>query len=185
MAENKPVALIVVFGNVDQSPRMLNHANSLAENNFSVKIIGYAGKEKISNPSIQVIPISSWTLPTLPVIPSLIHKILALVYAIFFRSIVYLWLGIFGVGKPELILVQNPPSLPTLLISPILARYHRAKYIIDWHNLGYTVLSLSFGKNSPIVRFSKWSENAFLLHILKMLLGLNYDWRNSATIILP
>lgn len=37
----KQRALVVVFGDVGQSPRMLNHARSLVEAGYQVDLIGY------------------------------------------------------------------------------------------------------------------------------------------------
>jgi len=43
----------------------------------------------------------------------------------------------------SLMLVQSPPALPTLGIAWLAAKYHGASLIIDWHNLGFTILAES------------------------------------------
>src|SRR5688500_5014875 len=43
--------------------------------------------------------------------------------------------------KPDVILVQNPPSVPTLAVAWTAARMRGAKLVIDWHNLSHTTLA--------------------------------------------
>jgi hypothetical protein len=43
------------------------------------------------------------------------------------------------VRKPDVILVQNPPAVPTLLIAVIVTRLRGARLVVDWHNLGWAV----------------------------------------------
>ncbi len=57
---------------------------------------------------------------------------------------------------PEFILVQNPPSIPTLAIVALVGRIRGCKIIIDWHNLGYSILALKLGSNHLFVRIAKW-----------------------------
>lgn len=51
-------------------------------------------------------------------------------------------------------LVQNPPSIPTLLIAALACYLRGTKLIIDWHNFGYSILSLKLGEQHPLVRIS-------------------------------
>ncbi|XP_022986035.1 uncharacterized protein LOC111483892 isoform X2 [Cucurbita maxima] len=46
---------------------------------------------------------------------------------------------------------QNPPSVPTLIAVKWDSVLKRSAYIIDWHNLGHTLLTLSLGRNSNFV----------------------------------
>jgi beta-1,4-mannosyltransferase len=55
-------------------------------------------------------------------------------------------------------LVQNPPTVPTLQITWIIARLRGARLVIDWHNLGYTILALRLGRRHPVVRLARWLE---------------------------
>src|SRR5207247_5085599 len=36
-----------------------------------------------------------------------------------------------------------------------------AKLVIDWHNLGYTLVSLRLGRWHPMVRLARWFERTF------------------------
>jgi beta-1,4-mannosyltransferase len=62
------------------------------------------------------------------------------------------------VTRPDLLLVQNPPSFPTLQVAWIVARLRRARLVIDWHNLGYTILALRLGRRHVGVRLARWLE---------------------------
>lgn len=61
-------------------------------------------------------------------------------------------------GRPDVILVQNPPSIPTLAVALVAAWVHRAALIVDWHNFGYSLLALNFGAESTIVRVAREYE---------------------------
>jgi beta-1,4-mannosyltransferase len=61
-------------------------------------------------------------------------------------------------GRPDLILVQNPPSIPTLLVARLAAWKHRCALIIDWHNYGWSILAMGMRKDSTIVQLAEWYE---------------------------
>ena len=54
---------------------------------------------------------------------------------------------------PRHISVQNPPSIPSLLIAFVFAQLFDAKFVIDWHNYGYSIMALQKA-NSLIVRIA-------------------------------
>ncbi|MFI5179386.1 MAG: glycosyltransferase, partial [Vicinamibacterales bacterium] len=58
----------------------------------------------------------------------------------------------------DLLLVQNPPALPTLPVVWFVARIRHARLVIDWHNLGYTMLALRLGRRHIAVRLGRWFE---------------------------
>ena len=47
--------------------------------------------------------------------------------------------------KPDVILVQNPPSAPTLAVSWLVSRMRGARLVVDWHNLSHTILAVPLG----------------------------------------
>jgi beta-1,4-mannosyltransferase len=59
------------------------------------------------------------------------------------------------------LLVQNPPSIPTLFIAIIICFLRNTHLIIDWHNYGWTILAGTRGEKHPFVIISKYYE-AFL-----------------------
>lgn len=62
-----------------------------------------------------------------------------------------LWLLLVTIPRPKAVLVQNPPSIPALACVWLACRLRGSKFVIDWHNFGYTILALSRGANSPLV----------------------------------
>jgi beta-1,4-mannosyltransferase len=62
--------------------------------------------------------------------------------------------------KPSVILVQSPPVLPTLLVGRLLSWWHRARFIVDWHNIGYTLLAQTL-KSPMIIAVAKTIELYF------------------------
>jgi beta-1,4-mannosyltransferase len=60
--------------------------------------------------------------------------------------------------KPDVILVQNPPAVPTLSVAFAAARLRGARLVSDWHNLSHTVLAVRLGPNHRAVRALARSE---------------------------
>ncbi len=97
----------------------------------------------------------------------------------------------------DVILVQNPPSMPTLLLAYAYCawqgwRARRPRLVIDWHNLGYTMfegpdsadtLTRTLTKTS-IRKLAYWYERAMapladahltVTHAMEMWLGENFN----------
>jgi beta-1,4-mannosyltransferase len=68
------------------------------------------------------------------------------------------WMFAAVLRKPDVILVQNPPAIPTLLIVLVAARLRGARLVVDWHNLAWAVLALGIGARHPLVRLARWYE---------------------------
>jgi beta-1,4-mannosyltransferase len=69
-----------------------------------------------------------------------------------------LWRILRKLPRPDLVLVQNPPAFPTLAVSWFALRRRGVRFVIDWHNLGYTLLQLRLGRWHPAVRLARWYE---------------------------
>lgn len=52
--------------------------------------------------------------------------------------------------------IKNPPSIPTLALVWLLSKIRGTKVIIDWHNLGYSILALKLGKTHVLVKVARW-----------------------------
>ncbi len=70
------------------------------------------------------------------------------------------WVFLVVLRKPDVILVQNPPAIPTLLVAVVAARLRGARLVIDWHNLAWAVLALGVGRRHPVVALARWYERA-------------------------
>lgn len=77
-------------------------------------------------------------------------------------QIVSLWTCLAYQTKPaKYLLVQNPPSIPTLALASVVCFFRQTRLIIDWHNFGYSILALKLGDRHPLVKISKWYEKTF------------------------
>jgi beta-1,4-mannosyltransferase len=67
--------------------------------------------------------------------------------------------------KPDVILVQSPPAVPTFAVSWLAARLRGARLVIDWHNLSHAILAVPLGDRHRAVRSlarseKRWSRRA-------------------------
>ncbi|EFH49115.1 hypothetical protein ARALYDRAFT_912013 [Arabidopsis lyrata subsp. lyrata] len=67
-----------------------------------------------------------------------------------------LWFLFVKVPAPDTFLVQNPPSVPTLIAVKWASSWRLAAFVVDWHNFGYTLLALSLGRNNMFVSLYRW-----------------------------
>ncbi|KIP04067.1 glycosyltransferase family 33 protein [Phlebiopsis gigantea 11061_1 CR5-6] len=152
---------ILVLGDVGRSPRMMYHAESFANLGFVTYVIGNKGATPIpsllSSPCVRFRYLSDSPKP-LPGTPFVLYaprKIALQTWRILEALLVRVD------HPPQFILVQNPPSIPTLALVWLVSRITGSKVIIDWHNLGYSILALKLGNNHPFVRIAKWFEAYF------------------------
>ncbi|KAK1216722.1 mannosyltransferase [Marasmius sp. AFHP31] len=153
--------VILVLGDIGRSPRMMYHAESFAEHNFTTFLIGYGGSKPI--PSLERLPkVQLRHLPEPPAVLRAIPFILAAPFKILHQIATILKELLVNIPEPpEYILVQNPPSIPTLALVALVGRIRGSKIIIDWHNTGYSILALKLPKTHPYVRIAKWFEGTF------------------------
>jgi beta-1,4-mannosyltransferase len=92
--------------------------------------------------------------------------------------------------KPDVILVQNPPSVPTLAAAWLAARLRGARFVIDWHNLSHTLLAVRLGEHHRAVRALAHSErrwarraDAHLTVSRGLAEWLQREWNVRATIV--
>ena len=92
--------------------------------------------------------------------------------------------------KPNVILVQNPPSTPTLAVSWLVARMRGARLVIDWHNLSHTILAVPLGDQHRAVRALARSERRWgrradgHLAVSRALADwLQREWKIKATVL--
>jgi len=60
--------------------------------------------------------------------------------------------------KADVILVQNPPAVPTLAVAWLVARLRGSRFVIDWHNLSHTVAAIRLGESHRAVKALARSE---------------------------
>lgn len=165
-------ACVVVLGDLGRSPRMQYHTRSLIRNGFSVDLIGFAESPLVEE--LQTAKaLQTHNLAKFPSI-SVPRLILAPFKGSFFFVVVVfflllsaaLWLTItllvalLCVAKPRFVLVQNPPSVPTLAVAWLVCRLRGCKLVVDWHNFGFSILAMSI-RNAMVVALAKWFERFF------------------------
>lgn len=139
-------AAVVVLGDIGRSPRISFHALSLAtELSYRVSLIGYLdtkpGPLIDNHPLIRYVPIKAPPdfLNRLPVAIGYGIKLLwtffTLFCALFFRT---------GFKNLKLILLQNPPGLPSMFVCKMVATMKGSLFVIDWHNYTWSVLKEKF-----------------------------------------
>src|SRR6185436_1595465 len=153
-------AAVVVVGDLGRNPRMQYHAHALASSGVDVDMIGYEGaplpKSLTCDPRITVHRLGEPRMRHRAKRSKIAFGLLATFDAV--RASFRLGWALFRIPKPDLLLVQNPPSIPTLQVSWIAARLRGARLVIDWHNLGYTILALRLGRRHVAVRLARWIE---------------------------
>ncbi|RIA81409.1 Glycosyltransferase Family 33 protein [Glomus cerebriforme] len=182
---------LVVLGDIGRSPRMQYHSLSFAQNGWTVDFVGYDGSTPlnsiIDNPKIKIHYISHpWRLPDN--MPKMMFLLIAPI-KVYSQILRLYWILLFRINRPDYVLVQNPPSIPTLMIVQFVCWLRSTKLIIDWHNFGYTILGLRLGHDSRIVKIAKWYEqlyggraHAHLTVTSAMHRELMYKWDVKGTI---
>ena len=139
------LAVVLVFGDLGHSPRTISHARSLLRNGYKVHLVGY----HISELSQDIVGNEKCTVHKLPV-PTLLGKrgiVLFLFYGVarFISQCFGMLLLFLTIPRPGLLLVQNPPAVPTLLIAQVYTILCGTRLVIDWHNFGFSIIKLQKG----------------------------------------
>ena len=139
---------------------MQYHAHALAAHGVDVDVVGFEGtplpRAIEEEPRIAVHRIEASTLRKARRRSGPGYSIAALVDAA--RISLRLWRALRALPPPDLVIVQNPPAFPTLVVTWLALRRRGVRFVIDWHNLGYTLLRLRLGQWHPAVRLARWFE---------------------------
>jgi beta-1,4-mannosyltransferase len=139
---------------------MRYHAQALAANGIEVDLIGLEGTplpRAITDESR--ISVHRITPPTLRIRRGLTGSSYAVAGLFDAARVSFrLWRTLKKLRRPDLVLVQNPPAFPTVAVSWFSLRHRGVRFVVDWHNLGYTLLQLRLGRLHPAVRLARWFE---------------------------
>lgn len=159
-------AAVLVLGDLNRSPRMLNHckaiSNTMKEIN-EISLIGFQGGDLRSDISmdrkIKVHYIPEKINNYLKKLPRVFFLLSALI-RILFQIIFLIYILLFKIPKPEFLILQNPPGIPAIYICSVVCFLRRSKLVIDWHNYGYTILEVN-KRNKIIVKLAKFYEKLY------------------------
>jgi beta-1,4-mannosyltransferase len=139
---------------------MQYHAHALAVNGADVDFVGYEGaplpRFLTGDPRVTVHHVAEARQRLGVGRSSVLYALAAFVDGL--RLSVRLLRALLRLPKFDLLLVQNPPALPTLHVAWIVSRLRGARLVIDWHNLGYSMLALRLGRRHVAVRLGRWLE---------------------------
>ncbi|NWW41376.1 ALG1 mannosyltransferase, partial [Panurus biarmicus] len=149
---------VAVLGDLGRSPRMQYHALALARHGREVALLGYLQtrphRDVLRSENIRLVPVAE--LRRLRVGPKLFQYVIKVLV----QSVQLLY-TLLRIDQPSYILLQNPPGLPSIAVAWVAGLWWGSKLIVDWHNYGYTIMSLSHGRNHPLVLIAKWYEKLF------------------------
>jgi len=137
-------AAVIVLGDLGRSPRMQYHALALAADGVDVDLIGEAGTPlptRMQHPRIRI-----HTLTARRGITGVVGSAFAL-FALLRR-----------LRRPDVIVAQTPPAIPTIMVAWAVARLRGSRLVLDWHNLGSTMLAQRSGAGHPLVWLARQLE---------------------------
>jgi len=139
---------------------MLYHARALVAAGADVDLVGFEGtslpKSIAQDPRITVHRLNPATLRLKGTFPGSTYAVAGLLDAA--RLSLRLWRVLRSLPHPDLVLVQNPPAFPTLAVTWFSLRRRGVRFVVDWHNLGFSLLQLRLGRWHPAVRLARWFE---------------------------
>ncbi|KAI5858999.1 hypothetical protein BZA05DRAFT_346437 [Tricharina praecox] len=158
--DGRPRVVVLVLGDIGRSPRMQHHALSIARKGGKVDLVGYNDtpprQEILSNPSIYIHPLKPPPkfLDTSTATKFVFFAPFKALYQLLTLLDTLLYTIPITTGY---VLVQNPPSIPTLVVAKVAAVLRGQKVVIDWHNFGYSILQMKL-KEHPLVLGAKLYE---------------------------
>ena len=142
---------------------MLNHCLALSDafpNINEISLIGYNGgdirSDIANNQKIKQYHIHQGINKFLRKLPRFLFIFVALI-KIILQTLSLTWI-LLRISKFKFLILQNPPGIPSMLICWIICRLRGAKFIIDWHNYGYTILKVNNRPNFMVNLACKYEK---------------------------
>eukprot|EP00762_Andalucia_godoyi_P004515 ANDGO_05114.mRNA.1 UDP-glycosyltransferase TURAN len=159
---------LVVLGDMGRSPRMQYHAVEFLKRGFDVHMIGYCGSDFPTALSQNrgfhphaLQPFPSYLDQRLPYVVKAPLKAMWL----FVVLLVALFTNLVLKYRPRLVLIQNPPAIPSIFCTVLICRLFlwKTKVWIDWHNLAHTLTPPKLAALAMITEY--WCAGFADLHI--------------------
>lgn len=146
---------VVVLGDLGRSPRTVLHARALARAGHNVDLIGFAEPDWSASDE----HVTTWAL-----LDTQVHSTASFLVRAIRRGlglVAKLARLLWTVPKPDVILVQNPPGIPTLALAWLAARARGARLVVDWHNLTSSMLAMRATPDHWLVHLAARYERFF------------------------
>jgi len=181
-----PTALVLVFGDLDRSPRMRYHASSLVHKNVEVVFCGYGTTRLPVSEELQ----AKYTILSIPQFasPCPLPYVVYLAIKIAFLGVQSLYI-LWRCPLVSLVLVQNPPSFPTMFLGWLCKKIRgqeKCRFVIDMHNTGYSILAMKSKKLAePARRVEKFGLTLAdgVLAVCKEMQTFLSQWDVPSTVI--
>ena len=157
---SKPLVQVVVLGDIGHSPRMQYHALSLANTGkVGVELIGFRGSKPLDAVT-HCAEISIRVIRQVRIAPTL--KVPFAIYAIIkvlFECLQLFLILVATKQRPEVIIVQTPPAIPSILVCGLVSFFSGSKLVVDFHNITY--MHLGTKVHNPVILgvvrlYEKW-----------------------------
>ena len=168
--DSKPLVQVVVLGDIGHSPRMQYHALSLAETGkVCVELIGFSGSRALSavdgHADINMRFLRQTHIPPSWKVPFVLYALIKIV----FESVQLFLILVTAKYRPDVILVQTPPAVPSLLVCGLVSVCSGCKLVVDFHNITYMHLESKI-KHPLIISlvrmYEKWTSRVFTNYAL-------------------
>eukprot|EP00667_Euglena_gracilis_P010409 EG_transcript_10598 len=154
---------VVVIGEFARSPRMMYHSLSLAsDGETEVYLVGFSGlplaADVATHPRIR----ADFLVRPLDPGPSLRKSffLLATVLRVILQLFQFLHVLLWRLPRLDAMLVQTPPAVPLLVLAHLVCWLRGTCLVIDWHNLGFTLLEVD-RRPKPLIAVYKFVEQTF------------------------
>ena len=152
-------AVVIALADLGKSARMQYHARALASSGIDVDLVGFEGTALPKS----IVDDSRVTIHRFSTSTTRYRQTNGTTYAIAavydtLRIGVRLWRVLRSLGRPALVLTQNPQAFPTMAAARLALRATGVRFVIDWHNLGFAILRQRIGRRNPAVRLLRWYE---------------------------
>jgi len=170
-----PSLLLLCLGDVGRSPRMQYHALAAVDDEtkkksgeeWEVHILGHGGSACF--PQVERHPrIHLHLLPPPHSLTTVKSRTLRLILApikalsqtfTLLRCLLRPGTSFQLPNGPDVLMMQNPPAVPTLALGMLMRMIYGSMIVVDWHNFAYTLMGLHFGgEGSPLVQVAKEYE---------------------------
>ncbi len=152
-------AVVIALADLGKSARMQYHARALSASGVQVDLVGFDGtalpRAIADDPNISVHRFAN-SLTRYRQTNGTTYAIAAVYDTL--RLGVRLWRVLRSLAVPALVLTQNPLAFPPVPVAHFVFRRRGARLVIDWHNLGFTILRQRVGRWQPTVRLLRWYE---------------------------